>query len=34
MEDLGIIKEIDSLGRLVVPKEFRERLSKGRSSLS
>ncbi len=27
MEDLGIIKGIDSLGRMVVPKEFRERLS-------
>ncbi len=24
--DLGIMKEIDSLGRIVIPKEFRERL--------
>lgn len=24
--DLGIIKEIDNLGRIVIPKEFRERL--------
>ena len=23
--DTGIIKEIDNLGRLVIPKEFRER---------
>ena len=23
---IGIIKEIDNLGRLVIPKEFRERL--------
>lgn len=23
---VGIIKEIDSLGRIVIPKEFRERL--------
>ena len=25
-EKAGIIKEIDKLGRLVIPKEFRERL--------
>ncbi len=24
--NLGIIKEIDNLGRIVIPKEFRERL--------
>lgn len=24
--EIGIIKEIDSLGRIVIPKEFRERL--------
>ena len=27
MEDLGVTKEIDSPGRLVIPKEFRERLA-------
>ena len=26
-EQLGIIKEIDNLGRIVIPKEIRERLS-------
>lgn len=26
-EKAGIIKEIDKLGRLVIPKEFRERLN-------
>ena len=26
-KDVGIIKEIDSLGRIVIPKEMRERLS-------
>ena len=26
-ETVGIIKEIDNLGRIVVPKEMRERLS-------
>ncbi len=25
-EKIGIIKEIDSLGRIVIPKEYRERL--------
>ena len=25
-ETVGIIKEIDALGRIVIPKEFRERL--------
>lgn len=25
--DTGIIKEIDNLGRLVIPKEFRERFN-------
>ena len=25
-ETVGVIKEIDSLGRIVIPKEFRERL--------
>lgn len=25
-EKIGIIKEIDALGRIVIPKEFRERL--------
>lgn len=25
-EKIGIIKEIDSLGRIVIPKEIRERL--------
>ena len=24
--NLGVIKEIDNLGRIVIPKEFRERL--------
>ena len=27
---IGIIKVIDSLGRIVIPKEMRERLSLGR----
>ena len=26
-EKIGIIKEIDNLGRIVIPKEIRERLS-------
>ena len=26
-ENIGIIKEIDNLGRIVIPKEIRERLS-------
>ena len=26
METIGIIKEFDNLGRIVIPKEFRERL--------
>ena len=26
-EKVGIIKEIDNLGRIVIPKEMRERLS-------
>ena len=26
MEKIGIIKEIDNLGRIVIPKEHRERL--------
>ena len=25
-KNVGIIKEIDSLGRIVIPKEYRERL--------
>ena len=25
-KDIGIIKNIDSLGRIVIPKEFRKRL--------
>ena len=25
-KNIGVIKEIDSLGRIVIPKEFRERL--------
>lgn len=26
-ENVGVIKEIDRLGRIVIPKEFRERLN-------
>ncbi|MBQ9803067.1 MAG: hypothetical protein IJW51_08380 [Clostridia bacterium] len=26
MNTIGIIKEIDSLGRIVIPKDFRDRL--------
>ena len=26
MEKIGIVKEIDNLGRIVIPKEFRDRL--------
>lgn len=26
-EKVGVIKEIDALGRIVIPKEIRERLS-------
>ena len=25
-DKIGVIKEVDSLGRIVIPKEFRERL--------
>ena len=25
MENIGIVKEIDKLGRIVIPKEFRDR---------
>ena len=25
MDDIGVLKEIDRLGRIVIPKEFRER---------
>ena len=28
---VGIFKEIDNLGRIVIPKEFRERLSSERT---
>ena len=28
-KSIGIIKEIDKLGRIVIPKEFRERLNLG-----
>ena len=28
-KNVGVIKEIDKLGRLVIPKEFRERLKIG-----
>ena len=31
MELVGIIKEIDNLGRIVIPKEIRERLGLDRS---
>ena len=27
MDKVGVIKEIDKLGRIVIPKEMRERLS-------
>ena len=27
---VGIVKEIDQLGRIVIPKEFRERLKLGK----
>ncbi len=26
IDNIGVVKEIDSLGRIVIPKEFRERL--------
>lgn len=26
VKNVGVLKEIDSLGRIVIPKEFRERL--------
>ena len=29
-KNIGVIKEIDKLGRLVIPKEFRERLNMGK----
>lgn len=31
MDKIGIIKEIDVLGRLVIPKELRERFGLGKS---
>ena len=30
-KNIGVIKEIDKLGRLVIPKEFRERLNMGKA---
>lgn len=30
-ECVGVIKDIDNLGRIVIPKEFRERLMLGKS---
>ena len=30
IDNIGVIKEIDKLGRLVIPKEFRERLNIGK----
>ena len=29
MQKVGIVKEIDKLGRIVIPKEFRERYNLG-----
>ena len=29
-KNIGVIKEIDKLGRLAIPKEFRERLNIGK----
>ena len=29
MEKIGIVKEIDKLGRIVIPKEFRQRYNLG-----
>lgn len=29
-QTVGIIKEIDSLGRIVIPKDYRDRLSLGK----
>ena len=29
METIGILKDVDKLGRIVVPKEFRERYALG-----
>ena len=29
MQKIGIVKEIDKLGRIVIPKEFRERYNLG-----
>ena len=31
MEKIGVIKEIDKLGRIVIPKEMRDRLGFGDS---
>ena len=31
MKKIGIVKEIDKLGRIVIPKEFRERYNLGDS---
>ena len=28
-KDVGIVKEIDKLGRIVIPKDFRDRLNLG-----
>ena len=30
-DTVGVIKEIDTLGRIVIPKEMRDRLSLGKS---
>ena len=31
MDNVGIVKEIDKLGRLHIPKEFRQRLGLGKT---